>query len=67
MKPRKPKPSALDRRLQHHDRMCTIFTYHLKPEERHCSCGKLEAEKELVELRNELAALRLFLKPFLED
>ena len=41
----KKKLSPLYKVLEHHARTCTIFTYHLKPEERHCSCGVEEARK----------------------
>ena len=44
----KIKKSALDRFLEKHRRSCTYFRF---SGDRHCSCGRDEAMKELEELR----------------
>lgn len=48
------KLEAIAKRLAHHDRTCTVHVY---SGDRHCSCGRDEALKELRLLRLLLVAL----------
>ena len=52
---RKPKKSsAIDRFLERHKDTCSYWIF---SGNRHCSCGKSEAEEEVEYLRNRLALL----------
>jgi hypothetical protein len=53
----KPKLSALDRMLEHHAAFCA---WHIYSGDRHCSCGRDEAVKQLAELRQRANVLPLF-------
>ena len=49
---KKKKQSALDRMIEHHKKSCTYFVF---SGDRHCSCGRDEAEIELADLRKRAA------------
>lgn len=47
----KKKLSPLEKRLEHHDRLCSRFVYSDPDRMKKCSCGRDAAIVELAELR----------------